>query len=200
MKRTALSLSVGICLLIGGFGSAIAAPPQGNQCSRGSLVQPKSQLKTIRNQEHGFAFNLPVNYSARRESFGANKPSPILVLNPTDAALLDCGRKYRVLDVAYATEPIVIDILSLDGELLPPAPYTEELERQTITIAGQKAIFVKARASEGVPNAGGISLKVAVPAKNGRDRIVISFYTWKPQISAIHQQVFNQIVSSLSFR
>lgn len=198
MKRTVSSLAMGLVVLIGGLESAIAAPSQEGQCSRSPLAQPKSQLKTIHIQEVGVVFNVPANYSARRETFGRTKSS-ILILNPMDAALLDCGRKYRE-DVTYATEPIVVDILPCEGELLSPAPYMEKLEHRTVTVAGRKAILVRARFLQGVPNAGGISLKVAVLAKNERDRIVIQFYTWKPQVNEIHQQVFDQIVTSLTFK
>ncbi|MEZ2318393.1 MAG: hypothetical protein ACBR15_05195 [Microcoleus sp.] len=172
-----------------------------NRCERGPSVAPSQETRKIREEKFGFAFDIPTNYQTEKRQ---DNTLMILLHNPADIKLLECGKKNRQVGYGHQTLPVLITVGPATSEtrLIPElSSITLRLEniRET-TIAGQKAFVYIAKSSmTGKIDDAETSLSANFLTPDKRNKITVSTFTYGTKISSVDEKVFNLVISSFAF-
>jgi hypothetical protein len=174
------------------------------QCQRGSSVTPSKETKKIVDSKFSISFNIPTNYQTEKRQ--DDKTLMILLHNPADTKLLECGKRNRLRGYGHGTVPVQVSVQPATPEtrLIPELnAITLRLEniRET-TIAKQKAFVYIAKSSmTGKIDDADTSLVASFFTPDKRNKITISIINAPgTNISgSLEEKVFNTVISSFAF-
>lgn len=170
-------------------------------CPRGPSVAPTKETRKIREEKFGFSFDIPTNYQTEKMQ---DNTLMIILHNPADIKLLECGKKNRLRGYGHQTLPVLVTVQPATPEtrLLPELSSTTlrlENIRET-TIAKQKAfVYIKKSSMTGKLDDVDTSLTANFLTPDKRNLVTISTFNYGDKISAVEEKVFNTVVSSFAF-
>ncbi len=174
-----------------------------DRCPRGPSVAPTKETRKIREEKFGFSFDIPTNYQTEKRQ---DNTLMIILHNPADLKLLECGKRNRLRGYGHQTLPVLVMVQPATSEtrLLPELSSTTlrlENIRET-TIAKQKAfVYIKKSSMTGKTDADNVetSLSANFFTPDKRNLVTISTFNYGNKISAVEEKVFNTVVSSFAF-
>ena len=174
------------------------------QCERGKSVAPAKETRKIREDKFQFSFNVPTNYRTEKRQDG-NRLS-ILLHNPADTKLLECGKRNRLRGYGHGTVPVQVSVQPATPEtrLIPELNGTTlRVENiREITIAKQKAFVSMTKYSiVGEIDRADTYLQASFLTPDRRNKITISIINAPGEniSGSIEEKVFDTVISSFTF-
>lgn len=172
-----------------------------NQCERGPSVAPTKETKKIREEKFGFSFDIPTNYQTEKRQ---DNTLMIILHNPADIKLLECGKKNRLRGYGHATLPVWVTVEPATSEtrLIPElSAIILRLENiKETTIAKQKAfVYITKSSMTGKIDDAETSFSASFFTPDKRNKVTISTSNYGEKISGVEEKVFNLVISSFAF-
>jgi hypothetical protein len=89
-------------------------------CPRGPSIAPTKEIRKIREDKFGFSFDIPTNYQTQKRK---DNTLMIILHNPADIKLLECGKKNRLRGYGHQTLPVLVRIQPATSETRGNASY-----------------------------------------------------------------------------
>lgn len=190
-------------LLAAGLPGELKIAQSQDPCPRGPSIAPTKETRKIREEKFGFSFDIPTNYQTEKRQ---DNTLMIILHNPADIKLLECGKKNRLRGAGHGTLPVWVSVKPATSEtrLLPELSETTlrlENIRET-AIAKQKAFvyITKHSLDRAEIDKADTYLNASLLTPDKRNIVTISTVNFGGKnIGSVEQQVFNTVVSSFAF-
>lgn len=201
MKARSLMIFMVSLTIFIGIATCQAQAQNRQFCKRGTLVNPARERQQTRNQEFGFVFDIPANYSSETNRSGDR--TYILLYNPNEQELNTCCKKNRQIgcDGYPSLVMVTIEPAKPETRLLPELnAVVLRLENiKPTTIANQKALVYVVKSSL----TGGKDIETSLTASfltpNRKHKITVSGSAYGENLNPIDERVFQGVISSFAF-